>query len=221
MFSLSTTLPEALQSLAGAFVRRFKPDLHGTLVTDALSEDAQNLECGSSAQTSLDEETASLLSQWKSRNSNLSTFQTPSKVTYRRRARQNGSDLKPGNVSFPDSLIIVGTEEVWSAAQIESIFDIESWPKGEREVYTLLKVRYFEEMVAEDIQNDVYRRFNGMGRVVYVGGGGCKKEVVPISSAISHFAMTEAMLPRIGRNHAHVLPLFRVGGVGISASTLC
>ena len=200
-------------------MRRFKPDLHGTLVTDSLAEDAENPGLTFSAQRPLDEETASLLAQWKSKNGNLSTFHTPRKASYRKRARQNGSELKPGSVSFPDSLVVVGTEEVWSAAQIESVFDVELYPKGGREVFTLLKVRYFEELIPEDISNDVYRRFTGMGRVVYVGGDSCKKEVVPISSAISHFAMTEAVLPRIRRRHAHVLPLFRVGRVRISRQT--
>jgi len=193
-------------------VHRFRPNISGTLITDSLADDTGSLEPTSSTQISLDEETASLLVKWKSRNDNLSTLHTPSKVTYRRRARHNGSELKPG--SFSDSLVVVGTEEVWSAARIESIFDVELYPDGERKVFTLLKVRYFEEIKAEDVSNDIYRQFDGMGRVVYVEGEGCKKEVVLISSAISHLAMTEAVLPRIRRRHAHVLPLFRVSGVG-------
>ena len=219
LFSLSTTLPKSLQTLIDAFVRRFKPDLHGTLVTDNLAEDTHNPESTISAQQPLDEETVSLLAQWKSRNGNLSAFHAPRKATYHKHARQNGSELKPGSVSFPDSLVVIGTEEVWSVAQIESVFDVELYPKGGKEVFTLLKVRYFEELMTEDIPNDVYRRFAGMGRVVYAGGDGCKKEVVPISSAISHFAMTEAVLPRIKRRHAHVLPLFRVGKVRIWCQT--
>jgi len=213
LFSLSTTIPKALQALTGAFVHRFRPNISGTLITDSLADDTENLGSTSSTQTSLDEETASLLVKWKSRNGDLSTLHAPSKVTYHRRVRHNGSELKPGSVSFSDSLVVVGTEEIWSAARIESIFDVELYPDGERKVFVLLKVRYFEEITAEDIPNDVYRQFDGMGRVVYVEGEGCKKEVIPMSSAISHLTMTEAVLPRIKRKHAHVLPLFRVGGV--------
>ena len=50
-------------------------------------------------------------------------------------------------------------------------------------------------------------------------GGSCKKEVVPISSVISHFAMTEMVLPRIIQRHAHILPLFRVGEIGVLVVT--
>ena len=157
MFSLSATLPEPLQALAGAFVRRFKPDIQGTLVTDSLAGDVQSLECSSSIQKPLDEETASLLVEWKTRSNNLSAFDTPREATYHRCALYRGSELKPGNVSFPDSLVVVGTEEVWSAVQIEGVFDVELYPKGEKEVFTLLKVRYFEEMMADDISNDIYR----------------------------------------------------------------
>lgn len=215
LFSISMTLPESLQILARVFVQRFKPNLQGTLITDSLVDDKQSLGYDPSTQEPVDEETISLLEEWKSRNSELSGFHTPRKATYHRRARHNGSELKSGNVSFPDSLVVVGTEEIWSAAQIEKIFNVELYPKGEREVFTLLKVRYFEEMMVEDISKDVYRRFDGMGRIVYVDGGSCKKEVVPISSAISHFAMTETVLPRISRRHAHILPLFRVSKIEI------
>lgn len=216
LFSLSTILPGPLQALADVFVRRFKPHLQGTLITDSLAEGVESSECGPSIQTPLDEETVSLLAGWKSQNANLSTFHTPHKATYRRGATHNGSELKPANVSFPDSLVVVGTEEVWSAAQIECVFDVELYPKGERKVFTLLKIRYFEEMAAGDILNDIYRKFDGVGRIVYVEGRSCKKEVIPISSAISHFAMTEAVLPKIRRKHAHILPLFRVGTIEIS-----
>lgn len=210
LFSLVTTLPEALRALASAFVYRFRPSAQGTLITDSLGEDTDNLGSTPSTQISLDEETALLLTEWKSREGNLSTFRTPSKATYHRRARHTGSELKPENVSFSDSLVAVGTEETWSAARIESIFDVELYPNGERGVFTLLKVRYFEEMMAQD---DVYRQFDGMGRIVYVEGDYRKKEVVSISSIISHLAMTEAVLPRIKRRHAHVLPLFRVSEI--------
>lgn len=209
LFSLSTTLPEALQALTGAFVHRFRPNIQGTLITDSLAEDKENLASTSSTQISLDEETASLLSEWKLREDSLSGLHTPSKATYHRRARYNGPELKPSNVSFPDSLVVIGTEETWSAAQIESIFDVELYPNGEKRVFSLLKVRYFEEMTAEDVFNDIYRQFDGMGRVVYVEGE-CRKEVVSTSSVISNFAMTETVLPKIRRRHAHVLPLFRV-----------
>jgi hypothetical protein len=215
LFSLSTALPESLQTLVSVFVRRFKPNVQGTLITDSLAEDTQNPKPSSLIRTPLDEETTSLLAEWKSRHPDLSTFHTPHKAAYRRRAMNSGSELKPGNVSFPDSLVVVGTEEAWSAARIENIFDVEFYPKGEREVFTLLKVRYFEEMTAEDVSNDIYRQFDGMGRIVYVEGVNHKKEVIPISSAVSHFAMTETMLPRIKRRHAHILPLFRVGEIGI------
>lgn len=210
LISLSAALPEALQALAKAFAHRFRPNLHGTLITDSLAEDTENTGSTSSTQTALDEETTSLLVEWKSRNDNLTTFHTPSKAAYLRRARHEGSELKPGSVSFPDSLVVVGTEEIWSAAQIESIFDVELLQNGERKGVRLLKVRYFEEMTTKDTPSDIYCQFDGMGRVVYVEGEDCKKEVVPISSVISHFAMTEAVLPRIRRRHAHVLPLFRV-----------
>lgn len=210
LFSLSTALPGSLQALTDAFVRRFKSDIQGTLITDSLVGDVQNPESNSLTKTPLDEETTLLLGEWKSRNPRLSTFHTPRKATYRKRVTHNGSELKPGNVSFSDSLVVVGTEEVWLAAEIVCVFDVEFYPKGRREVFTLLKVRYFEELVAGDISNDIYRKFNGMGRIVYVEGSGRRKEVVPISNAISHFAMTETVLPRIKRKHAHVLPLFRV-----------
>lgn len=216
LISLSTALPEALQALGSAFAHRFRPNLQGTLITDSFAEDTGGSRSIHSTQTALDDETTSLLVEWKSRNDNLFAFHTPSTAAYRRRARYNGSELKPGSVSFSDSLVIVGTEENWLAAQIESIFDVELYPNGEREAFTLLKVRYFEEMTAEDVSNDIYRRFDGMGRIVYVEEG-CKKEVVPIASIISHLAMTEAVLPRIRRRHAHVLPLFRVSEVSILA----
>jgi hypothetical protein len=197
--------------LARVFVQRFKPGLRGTLITDSLVNGTPSLDIEPSAQTSLDEESVALLEEWKHRNSDLTTFRTPRTATYHRHATHNGSELKPGNVSFSDSLVIVGTEDIWSAAQIESIFDVEFYRKGKREAFRLLKVRYFEEMVAEDVSNDIYRRFDGMGRIVYVEGES-KKDVVPISSAVSHFAMTEKVLPRIKQRHAHILPLFRVGG---------
>lgn len=166
LFSLSIALPGSLQAQADAFVRRFKPHIQGTLVTDSLTGDVQHPEPSSSTQTPLDEETASLLAEWKSRNARLSRFRTPGKATYRKHAIHHGSELKPGNISFPDSLVVVGTEGVWSAAEIICVFDVEFYPKGGKELFTLLKVRYFEEMAAGDISNDIYRRFNGMGRVV-------------------------------------------------------
>lgn len=218
LFSVSAALPKSLRVLALAFVRRFKPTFRGTLITDSLVEDAPSLESDRPTQTPLDEETASLLEDWKSRNADLSASQTPRKATYHKCARHNGSELKPGNVSFSDSLVVVGTEEIWSAAQIENIFDVELYPKGKREFFTLLKVRYFEEMTAEDVPNDIYRHFDGMGRIVYADGDSCKKEVVPISRAISHFAMTESVRPKIIRTHAHVLPLFRVSKMEILVS---
>jgi len=214
LFSISTTLPDSLQALARVFVQRFKPSLRGTLFTDSLAGDTQSPEPDSPTQTPLDGETMLLLEEWKSRNADISAFHTPRKATYHRRARHNGSELKPGNVSFPDSLVVIGTEEIWSAAQIEDIFDVELYPKGKREVFTLLKVRYFEEMMIEDISNDVYRQFDGMGRTVYVEGNN-RKTVVPISSALSHFAMTETVLPKIRRRHAHILPLFRVSKIEV------
>lgn len=215
LFSISTTLPESLQTFVRGFVQRFRPNLQGTLTTDNLVDDTQNLESDPLTQAPVDDETTSLLEEWKSRNADLSTFHTPRKAIYRRRTRYNGSELKPGNVSFSDSLVVVGTEENWSAAQIEKIFDVELYPKGKRKVFTLLKVCYFEELVPEDISKDVYRRFDGMGRIVYVEGDDCKKEVVPVSSAISHFAMTEMVFSKIRRRHAHILPLFRVSKVEI------
>ena len=218
LLSISMALPEPLRAMTHAFLRRFRPNLQGTLITDGLEEEVMGLQSNHSTKKRLDEETALLLVEWKSRNSNISAFHTPREATYRRSIRHNGSDLKPGNVSFPDSLVVVGTEEIWSAARIESIFDVELYPKEEKEVFTLLKVQYFAEMTAEDTSNDVYRRFDGMGRVVYLEGDSCKKEVVPVSSAISHFAMTEMVLPKVKCKHAHILPLFRVGEV--KASTL-
>lgn len=217
LFSISMSLPESLRALSHAFLRRFEPRVQGTLITDALAGCTKNQESDPPIQRALDEETLSLFEEWKSRNPNLSTSHTPRTATYHRRARHNGLELKPSNVSFPDSLIVIGREDIWSAAQIESIFNIEIHSKGVRRRFTLLKIHHFEEMTAEDTPSDIYRRFDGVGRVVYVDGDMNKKEVIPMSSALSNFAMTEGVFPRVKRKHAHVLPLFRVSEIEIPA----
>lgn len=155
----------------------------------------------------LDEEMVELLRVWKSRQSELLKFDTPSHGFFRRRFENIGTDLVPEKYSFRDSLVILGGPDNWRAARIESIFDIVVHPRGEKRVYTLCKIKYFMELSGKDLPKDFYRHHSNTGRVFYLKFD--SKDIVSVGQITTHFCMTTDVFPGISTPHMHALPLFQ------------
>jgi len=159
----------------------------------------------------IDRETRDLLEEWKDRRPNYSKLDTPHRAHYLKRWEHRGGELKPRTAAFGDSLVIVGDETNWRAAQIEALLDIRLYPSGVKTHHTVAKVSYFLELSARDGLHDPYRSFQNTGRIFYTHDKGLSREVVSVEEILCHFAMTpDVCSDTIPKGHIHVLPLIRV-----------
>lgn len=207
--ALILNLPKNLQTLADSFHLSFRPERKGTLVSDAMAADETPVTGEVTFKADLEEETVELLGVWKSQQPELSKTDISRHGFFRRRFVHLGTDLMPEKCSFSNSLVVTGSPDDWRVAQIECIFDVIVYPRGEKRVYTLCKLRYFAELSGEDLRKDLYRRRAGVGRVFYMQSGA--KDIVSANHILSHFCMTPDILPRVSKRHMHALPLFQVG----------
>jgi len=209
--NLVEILPDDSQQLADAFYRRFKPQRVGTLMSDILATGAGDHSHEQYSPRDIDRDTRDLLEEWKGRRSNYSKLDTPYQAHYLRRCEYRGGELKPRTAAFGDSLVIVGNETNWRAAEIEALLDIRLYPSGMETHHTVAKVSYFSELSATDELHDPYRRFQNTGRIFYTQDGMLSRGVVSIEEVLCHFAMTPNVCSdTIPRGHIHALPLIRV-----------
>lgn len=207
--NLVATLPDDSQQLVDAFRRRFKPQKIGTFMSDISAMDPDRHSHGRYTPRDIDQGTRSLLEEWKGRHTNYSTLDTPYQAHYLKRCGYRGGELKPRTSAFGDSLIVVGKETNWRAAQIEAIFDVKLYPGGVETRHTVAEISYFSELSARDRSYDPYRHFQDTGRVFYAEEG--DRGVISIGEILCHFAMTPGVCSgKIGKKHIHALPIIRV-----------
>lgn len=210
LHSLIPLLSEDSPQLVEAFNRRFKPRRLGTLMSDISATEATGPIHANPPPKDLDRETIRLLREWKRTQLGYSKLGDPRQASNLRGYEHRGAELKPKCVAFGDSLVIVGDETNWRAAQIEILFDIALYPSGVETHHILAKVVYFPELSTKDALHDPYRRFQNVGRVLYTQSEDSSKGVVSVDEILCHFAMTPNVCQAISEEHIHVLPLIQV-----------
>ena len=211
--SLVNILPEDSRQLADAFRHRFKPRGVGTLISDISAMDTNRHSHEQVLPREIDRETWGLLEEWKGRQPGYSKIETPRRARYLKRYEHRGYELKPGMTALGDSLVIVGDDANWRAAQVEALLDVRLYPSGVEKHHTVAKVSYFSELSRRDGLYDPYRRFQNTGtrRIFYAEHKGLNKGVVSVEEILCHFAMTpEVCSDTIPRKHLHAIPLIRV-----------
>lgn len=207
LHGLVALLPDDTQQLVNAFRRRFKPGRMGTLLSDISAMDTSEFDREDLPPQGTDQETRSLLGEWMHKQRSYSKLSTPTQASYLRKCEHHGVELKPKQIGFGDSLVILGDHASWKAAQIEALLGVRLYPSGAETYHTVAKIRYFAELSQEDALRDPYRRFQNTGRVFYEAEW-ANKEVVSVDRILCHFAMTPNVCSgAILKAHIHALPL--------------